>query len=682
MPSTVVFRTYERKSTCIRTFHGLPYPSEEHDPFGAAMSKPFVVNRHKRVVFPSNFHGDLDFSVIDTEEQLSAVVRRDFEAKAPTGTEMVSRIESGAYTSRYELLRDLALNLFWVNRYAMTMYDKRPTRWRDVPRHRDDIFLPRLQPWQEGDTKVAVIANAYERLPARWDSETESRIHEVLFDVFRHKLHHATELSAIKPTVTEILSDPSSLTFCLSSYDTNYPVFSDQDIIDCTEEVPELEALHRMAKVLHNQYPWNRADARLEEVGKIGEDEFVIVLTPRNRDVQSFIGRAKGGRAARRQPTPPTKVVQRDPVPPLVVADRYAIRPRIEALSVEKGEVVCSNDDVIRNSAYSWSPMSAEEISRKTGIESRLYTARDLEILALAAASAALDRAGRKPEEIGAVIFCSCTSTRLLPSVATWLSGQLGIYQTHASFDLVAACAGFPYGLAEAIRIMQDVRRPVLVVFGEKFSDKIGSIRTSRMIFGDGASAVVLAPAPDGEPTDVEVLQTYASGPVGQVNSIIWPNPEFDNEITVWGPEVKALVERYLIQMMDELRALPGPNGGAMVEAIDLVVPHQANRTMVTELAVQAGLAEDQLYFNIDRVGNASAASIPIAIHDAVADGVIDRPMRVFAPGFGAGAVAGYAILQIDPDVVVPEVIHRTETHDEHATPARAFSWEDVEGAF
>jgi hypothetical protein len=102
---------------------------------------------------------------------------------------------------------------------------------------------------------------------------------------------------------------------------------------------------------------------------------------------------------------------------------------------------------------------------------------------------------------------------------------------------------------------------------------------------------------------------------------------------------------------------------------------------MVIQLATQAGLKEDQLYFNIDRVGNASGASIPIAIHDAVADGVIDRPMRVFTPGFGAGAVAGYVIMRVDPDVVVPESIHSAEAHDDHS-PARAFSWEDVQEAF
>ena len=108
--------------------------------------RPFVVNGHGRLVFPSNFSADLDFSVLETLEQLEAVVKRDFEAKAPTGTEILERVESGAYDSRAPLLRDLAMNLVWGNRYAMTMYEKRPTRWRDLPRHRDDVFLPLLTP--------------------------------------------------------------------------------------------------------------------------------------------------------------------------------------------------------------------------------------------------------------------------------------------------------------------------------------------------------------------------------------------------------------------------------------------------------------------------------------------------------------------------------------------------------
>jgi 3-oxoacyl-[acyl-carrier-protein] synthase III len=321
---------------------------------------------------------------------------------------------------------------------------------------------------------------------------------------------------------------------------------------------------------------------------------------------------------------------------------------------VVHGELACTNEDLIRNAAYNWSPMSAAEISEKTGIEERRYTSRSLEEIALQAAQGALRHSGRGPEEIGAVLVCTCTSTHLIPSVATWISGQLGIYQTHVSCDIVAACAGLPYGLADATRILQEVQRPVLVVCVEKFSDKIGNVRPSRMIFADGAAAMVVGVAPPGELPDIEYLQTYASGPASQVNSIIWPNPAFDNNITVYGPEVKALAGRYLVQMIDELKMLPDPDGAAasLLESIDLIVPHQANKTMVIQLALDAGLSADSLYFNVEMVGNASSASIPLAIHDAVRDGVIDEPMRIFAPGFGAGAVAGYCVMRIDPAIV------------------------------
>jgi 3-oxoacyl-[acyl-carrier-protein] synthase III len=571
----------------------------------------------------------------------------------------------------------------------MTMYEKRPTRWRDVPRHRDDVYLPRLAPWKDGERKVAAVAACYPTLPAAFDEEAEDRIHAVLFDVYRNKLHHASELSAIKMTVQEVLAaDDLALTFCLSSYDPDYPVFGYDEILDCSEEHPELEALMRMAMVMHNQYPWDRSAMRLKPLRLIDPDEFVVVFQPRNRQVREFIRRERTSqsRARRRTRPPGTATPPDEPVAPVIVADRFAVKPRVESLAVRKGELICSNEDLIRNTAFSWSHMTAEDISEKTGIEKRIYTELELDELALMAAVRALEGSGRRPEEIAAVIFCSCTSTHLLPSVSTWISGQLGIFQTHASFDLVAACAGFPYGIGEATRLLQDVRRPVLVVCAEKFSDKIGSVRPSRMIFGDGAAAMVIGPAPAGDDGDVEVIQTYASGPASQVNSIIWPNPEFDNDVTVWGPEVKALVERYLVQMMGELRGLPHPDDPelALVDAIDLVVPHQANRTMVVELAGQAGIPEESLYFDIDRVGNVSAASIPIAIWDAVDEGVIDRRMRIFAPGFGAGAVAGYAVLWIDPAVVVPDDTKDVPADGDGADVHRAHSTtvDDVRQAF
>ncbi|EME65428.1 3-oxoacyl-ACP synthase III family protein [Rhodococcus ruber] len=616
--------------------------------------QPFETNRHGRIVFPSNFFPDIDFSTVTDVEQLDSVIRRDFDTKAPTASEILARHTRGDYRNKVELLRDVALNAYWANRFALTMFDKRPTRWADVPRTRDDLYMPVLTPWPDQESKVAEVEAAFRQLPAGWDDAAEDCIFETVFDVFAARKHVAGALPTVKPTVAQLTADPKNMTLRLGSYDPNFRVYSYDEILDCHEDVPALEALRRWSMVLHNQQPWDRKQVELVEVGQLRDDDYVVVFHPRDRHVQRFISRVTSGRTA---PAPQRAAVE--PVPPATpyptidVRRDFAVQPRIEALAVAHGDVVCTNEDLIRNSAYNWSAMTADEVTAKTGIEQRRYTSGSFSELALQAARAAVEKAQVGPADIGAVLVCTCTSDRLIPSLATYLSGELGIAQTHASFDLVAACAGLPYGLAEATRILQQIRRPVLVVCVEKFSDKIGSVRPSRMIFGDGAAALVVGVAPEGAEPDIEYLQTYASGPTSEVNSIIWPNPDFDNAITVYGPEVKSLAGRYLTQMLDEVRALPGlDKGESLLDDIDLVVPHQANKTMIIDLAAKAGLAADRLYFNIEKVGNASSASIPLAIHDAVRDGVITEPVRIFAPGFGAGAVAGYSVMRIDPSVV------------------------------
>jgi 3-oxoacyl-[acyl-carrier-protein] synthase III len=622
------------------------------------------LNKYGKIVLPCNCFPELDFSTFESLEQLDAVIRRDFDSKAPNGSDILDRIKTGEYQTKFELMRDMALNLFWANRYAMTMYDVRPTRWADVPRRRTDIFVPIQTPWEEGETKVSAVFSAYPSLPAQWDADVEDSIFETLFDVFSHRRNHATKLSAVLPTVAELMAAPDNQTLRLNRYDPDFRRYDYAEIIDCAEDVPELEALRRWSMVLHNQYPWSRSHAALVPVSELKDDDYVVVFHPRDRQVQLFLSRvASGHTPSNAAPAAPEVTAPIRPYPPLDVRNDLAVQPQILAIAAVHGEQVCSNDDLIRNSAYNWSPMSADEIRAKTGIEQRRYSRYSLEELSLRAARSALAHADVGPDEIGAVFVCTCTSSRLIPSIAAWLSGQLGIHQTHSSFDLVAACAGLSYGLAETVRVLQTVKRPVLLVCAEKFSDKIGNVRPSRMIFGDGAAAMVIGPAPQGSAPDIEYMQTYASGPTSQVNSILWPNPAFDNNITVFGPEVKALAGRYLQQMLDDIKDLPDPDGIAesLLDSIEITIPHQANKTMVIDLAASAGLSADQLYFNIEQMGNTSAASIPLAIRDAVRDGVITKPTRVFAPGFGAGAVAGYAVLRIDPAVIAP---------DDQASPA------------
>ena len=625
--------------------------------------KPFVINSHGRIVFPGNFFPELDFSVFKGQKQFAAVMRRDFGEKAPTDTEIAARLQAGEYRNRYEVCRDLVLNRFWANRYTFTMYEKRPIRWRDLPRHRDDVFLPTYKA-RDGSGVVTAIEVGYQELPPSWDEELEDRAFQILVNVLRNSISTGGELRPIRPTVEEALSNSGNRTRHLTTFDPDYLRYNYGDVIDCLHPQAELEALMRQCMILHNQYPWDPAASVQVEIGSLKDDDYVIAFYPRSPEVYHFIQRVKQdenwGPRVRQAPRRPARIDTLalsepiKPYPPVNVSKRFAVLPKIEAIAVYEGEIACTNDDLIRNHAYCWSRMTAVEISEKTGIEQRCYTELPLEEIALIAAKKALAKSGRKPAEIGCVLFCTCTSTKLIPSVATWLSGELGLLQTHNSSDIVAACAGMSYGIAEAIRQLQEIERPVLLVCAEKFSDKIGTVRTSRMIFGDGAAAMVIAPAPQGTPSDVEIFQTYASGPWSEVNSIIWPNPDFDNNITVYGPEVKALVTRYLKAMMGELTTLPNPNGGggSLIDAIDLVVPHQANKNMVLTLAEAAGIPGDRIFFNIEHVGNTSSASILMAVCDAVREGRIDRPMRIFAPGFGAGAVGGYVVMQVDPAVV------------------------------
>ena len=216
------------------------------------------------------------------------------------------------------------------------------------------------------------------------------------------------------------------------------------------EAVPELEALHALAMVLHNQYPWDRARTRLNEVGELDDDDFVVVFAPRNQDVLEFIRRVKAGRrrppaarAARRGARPVA------PYPPVQVRERFRVMPRLEALAVVKGEHACTNEDLIRNARLQ---LVADD-GRGDRAEDRhrgapLHRARPRRHLA-PGRRGALAAAGRRArgDRRGDLLL---VHEREADPVASrpGCPGQLGIFQTHASFDLVAACAGFPTGWA------------------------------------------------------------------------------------------------------------------------------------------------------------------------------------------------------------------------------------------
>ena len=394
----------------------------------------------------------------------------------------------------------------------------------------------------------------------------------------------------MKPTVAEIRAIRRTSPSASRTHDPDYPVYSYQEILDCAEPVPELEPLHRLAMVLHNQYPWELAETQLVEVGKIGDDDFVVAFVPRNHEVLEFIRRVKAGHPGRPRPDTPCRGAwsRTSRSCPSSSASSSRSCPASSRSRSSRASTFARTRTSIRNAAYSWSPMTADEIQQKTGIRSGATRSA-------ASSTSRCRRPGRRSRAPGAGRRRSGPIDLLLvhEHEADPVRRHLAL---RAARDLPDARLVRPRRRLRGLPLRPGLRRcassrrssaPCCVVCAEKFSDKIGSVRPSRMIFGDGASALVVGPAAAGAPPDIEVVQMYASGPVSQVNSIIWPNPEFDNNITVYGPEVKALVERYLGQMMGELRALPDPDGspGSLLDAIDIVVPHQANKTMVATMA-------------------------------------------------------------------------------------------------
>ena len=340
----------------------------------------FVVNRHGRLVFPSNFIPELDFSAIETLEQLDSVIRRDFETKAPSGTEILEKLRTerlrqplradarpGAEPVLGQPVRD-----DHVREAADPLGGRAAHAARRLPAGPGALGGRRDARSPPSRTAYPDAAGAVGRRPWRTGSSRCSSTCSATASTM------ATALPAIKPTVAEFLADPDSLTFRLPDYDPDYPVYDYTDIIDCSEDVPELEALHRWAMVLHNQYPWDRSQAEL--VRRSASSPTTTTSSPSTRGTArcaAFLRRSRLKSGVQSRPAPKAResaASRCGPSPRSTCAGSSRCMPRIEALAAVHGDQVCTNDDLIRNTAYNWSPMSADEIRDKTGIEERRYS--------------------------------------------------------------------------------------------------------------------------------------------------------------------------------------------------------------------------------------------------------------------------------------------------------------------
>lgn len=298
-----------------------------------------------------------------------------------------------------------------------------------------------------------------------------------------------------------------------------------------------------------------------------------------------------------------------------------------------------------------------EWITTRTGIKSRHYTNGETTWkIGLKAAEKAVEAAGISPEEIGLVIFSTITSDFSTPSCACLVQDAIGA-KNAAAFDLNAACSGFVYSLDTAKRFLQtdDDLKYVLVVSAEVLSRIIDfNDRSTCILFGDGAGAVVV-----GRSDKMYSSYLSADGSGGKVlyATANFPTHPFrTNDADDFG-EGMDRQDGYLFQDGKEVykfatKALPTASSKAAekigfdIKDADWFIPHQANIRIIETAAKNFGVSMDKFIINLDKYGNTSSASMPIAFDEAVRDGRIKKGQKLCFVGFGAGLTMGAIICE------------------------------------
>lgn len=274
----------------------------------------------------------------------------------------------------------------------------------------------------------------------------------------------------------------------------------------------------------------------------------------------------------------------------------------------------------------------------RTGIHSRHFCAEETGLdLAEGAARRALERAGLKPEDIGVCLVATFTPDYASPSMACLLQKQLGMAEDTICFDLNAACAGFLYGLKTAHALLADSPRPYALVLGCEVISRVLDMtdRNTCVLFGDGAGAAVLR-------RDEDAAWHTVFGSRGDPVSIMVEGP---------GPVPSAVhmdgknVFRFAVEVVEQSIRQLLAREGCTIHDVDLVVCHQANARIIDFVAKKLKAPEGLFYKNMDRYGNTSAASIPMALDELVQDGVLTPGMRVLTVGFGGGLTWAGALL-------------------------------------
>lgn len=287
---------------------------------------------------------------------------------------------------------------------------------------------------------------------------------------------------------------------------------------------------------------------------------------------------------------------------------------------------------------------SNEWIISQTGIRERRFieTGTDCSDLCAEAARQAIEEAGMNALDLELIIVCTITGDMRFPATAAITQGKIGAYKA-AALDLSAACAGFLYGISFSESMIKSYKYRNILVIGVEVVSRILNMedRNTCVLFGDGGGAAVLVPSDDdtgivstylgADGANAQLLYSRGGGTAGPPNRENFENGEFYvhmNGRKVFLHAVKRMSEAALCALNQA-----DMNG----DDIDLFIPHQANIRIIKATAKKIGVPIDKVYINIDKYGNTSAGSIPIALNEARRKGILQKGMKVLLVAFGAG---------------------------------------------
>jgi 3-oxoacyl-[acyl-carrier-protein] synthase-3 len=330
----------------------------------------------------------------------------------------------------------------------------------------------------------------------------------------------------------------------------------------------------------------------------------------------------------------------------LRIHEEIALRKaKITALGCHVPPGILSNQDL-----ESMVDTSSQWIVERTGIEERRIASKEVATsdLAVEAAKAALAQRGVSPTSVEAIIVCTVTPDMLFPSTACLVQDRIGAKGAWG-FDLVAACSGFVYGLTTAANMVAaGAHQRVLVIGADTMSRIINyKDRSTCVLFGDGAGAMLVEPAEDGEDSGFIGFLNEIDGSGGDYlkmpagGSRLPASRETVDQALHYVHQDGQQVFKYAVRKMYEVSRDLLDRHGIAVDEVALLIPHQANRRIITAAAERLGIACDRVLININRYGNTTAATIPLAAQDAIALGKLKKGDIVLLVAVGAGFTVG-----------------------------------------